>query len=76
MTILRKDQGFLNLIADYPAVDEEVMADYYIKNDFNVHKTEKELYLKLKIPIKYNDLSYNSGGALNDKVRNAIFNKD
>lgn len=49
MNILNKDEGFQNLKSDYPKTDTEVLADFYIKNDFNIKKTITELYSKLKL---------------------------
>lgn len=44
MNILNKDEGFQNLREDYPRTDTEVLADFYIKNDFNMKKTITDLY--------------------------------
>lgn len=49
MNILNKDEGFQNLREDYPRTDTEVLADFYIKNDFNMKKTITDLYQKLRL---------------------------
>eukprot|EP00347_Sterkiella_histriomuscorum_P007222 403349791 len=49
MNILNKDEGFLNLKEDYPRTDTEVLADFYIKNDFNLKKTITDLYSKMRL---------------------------
>lgn len=49
MNILKKDAGFLNLRDDYPHAETEVLADYYIKSNFDIKKTITELYSKMRL---------------------------
>lgn len=61
MNVLNKDDGFQNVRNDYPTTDTEILANFYIKNDFNVQNTIKDLYSKLKLlPTDKDNSSHSS----------------